>query len=109
MDGVVEWLDRIPVTSSNEELRLGIIKTKRKLSTKMREEGQAVLLVQVNGDFGIALAAEIVAFPNKLFSDLVVPVELAVDHSVYIAICIMERLLSFGVQVNDSKTIVAES
>jgi hypothetical protein len=68
-----------------------------------------VLLVQVNRDLGIALAAERVPFSNELFSDLVIAVELAVDYSMYIAIGIVEWLLCFRVQINDSKTIVAKS
>jgi hypothetical protein len=68
-----------------------------------------MLSVQVNRDLGIALAAEIVAFGDELFSDLVVAVKLAIDHSVYIAICVMEWLLRFRVQINNGETIVTKS
>jgi hypothetical protein len=68
-----------------------------------------MLSVQVNRDLGIALAAEIVAFGDELFSDLVVTVKLAIDHSVYIAICVMEWLLRFRVQINNGETIVTKS
>jgi hypothetical protein len=75
----------------------------------MREEGQAILFVQVNCDFRVALAAKLVASGTKLFPNLVVPVELAVDYGMHIAIHVMEWLLSLRVQVNNSKTIVAKS
>jgi hypothetical protein len=44
-----------------------------------------------------------------LFSDLVIAVKLAVDHSMYIAVCVVERLFCFRIQINDGQTIVTKS
>jgi hypothetical protein len=74
----------------------------------MREERESMLFVQIYCDLGIALASKLVAFCDELVSNFVVTIKLAIHDGMHIAFSIVERLLSFGSQVDNGKTVVAE-
>jgi hypothetical protein len=109
VDRVVQRLDGVPVASSHKQLRFGVIKTKRELPTQMREKREAILFVQVYGDLRVALATKLVAFGDQLLPDLIVPVELAIDHRMNIAFRVMKWLFGFWVQVDNSKAVMSKS
>jgi hypothetical protein len=75
----------------------------------MRKKRKTVFFVQIYRNLGVAFAAKLVALGTELVSDLSVAVEFAINDSMYIAFCIMERLFSFRIQVDDRKTIVSKS
>lgn len=75
----------------------------------MRQKREAVFFVQKYCNLGVTLALEFVTLFNKVLSNGVITIKLAVDHGVDVAFRIVEWLLSFRIQVDNGQTIVAES
>lgn len=67
-----------------------------------------MLLVEINRNLGVAFALELVTLGLQILANRVMAVEFSVDDHVYLALRIVERLLSFGGEIDNSETVVAE-
>jgi hypothetical protein len=74
----------------------------------MREERKTMFFVQIYCNLGIALASELVTFGDELFSNLVMAIKLAIHDGVHVTFSVVEWLFTFGGEVDNGKSVVAE-
>ena len=104
---VVERLDAQAIAGQQQPLVPHVPDREREHAAQMVDAPRAVVLVEVDDRFGVAVGAERVAGAHELLVQLLVVVNLAVEHDADRAVLVEDRLLA-AFEVDDAEPAHAE-
>src|SRR5512135_1428406 len=105
---VVERLHAEPVASEEQRLPITVPQREREHAAEALDAGFAPLLPGVDDHLGVALRMKAVPTARELRNELLVVVDLAVEHDDHAAVLVEQRLLASG-KIDDRQPPMAEA